>query len=432
LRRAGARDSGPSNIEATMRVLVCEPNVLRPYLEYAALTALAARAVTSDVTLCVSREARDTVSFDRFVRPLDGRVTVRADIEAPRRRSESYLPSRLCNRFAHWAFLQRHLRAVRPNYAILPSGDRVANMLAFLPKAVAAGADIEIVLHTSVIGQPGALSFEGRLRAQLIPRAPAVARFHFTDWTQYMEARRRYPSVSRKFRLAPNPVPIADLLSREDARRALGLPVQGRMAAVASPKTLQEIRPLLDLYTSEQLPDDWRLLIVGPMHPGVVDYIETELCEQRRDSRVILLENTTEDAAVFRAVSAADLVVGRLTPVPGVSTTCLKATVAGRRFLTASTPWSDMMASLGLGESFNDISRDAFLGKFRRAVEQSRTPIDAELVKRVRRFHSAEHFMEAISDRLRARMGLRSGASGLTWDWVRDAAAARARSSSVA
>lgn len=415
-----------------MRVLVCEPNVPRPYLEYAALTALAARAVTSDVTLCISRDARGTASYDRFVRPLEGRVTVQADIEAPRRRSESRLPARLWNRVAHWAFLHRHLRALRPDYVILPSGDRVANMLALLPKAVTTGADIEIVLHTSVVGQPGALSVEGRLRAQLIPRAPTVARFHFTDWTQYTEARRRYPSLSRKFRLVPNPVPMADLLGREDARRALGVPVQGRLAAVASPEPLQEMRPLLELYTNQQLPDDWRLLVVGPMHPGVSEFIDTELRHQRRNGRVILLENTIDDLAVSRALSAADLVVGRLTPAPGVSVTCLRAVVAGRRFLSASTPWIDMMASLGLGDSLTDTSRDAFREEFRRALEQSRTAIDSELVRRIRRFHSAEHFMEAISDRLRARLGLRGGAAGLTWDWVRDAAAARARSSSVA
>lgn len=415
-----------------MRVLVCEPNVPRPYLEYAALTALAARAVTSDVTLCISRDARGTASYDRYVRPLEGRVTVRADIDAPRRRSESRLPARLCNRVAHWVFLHRHLRALRPDYVILPSGDRVANMLALLPKAVTTGADIEIVLHTSVVGQPGALSVEGRLRAQLIPRAPTVARFHFTDWTQYAEARRRYPSLSRKFRLAPTPVPMADLLGREDARRALGLPVQGRLVAFASQEPLQEMRPLLELYANHQLPDDWRLMAVGPMHPGVSEYIETELRHQRRDGRVILLEDTAEDVAVFKALSAADLVVGRLTPVPGVSTTCLRAVVSARRFFSASTPWIDMMASLGLGDSFTESSRDAFQGKFKRAVEQSRTPINPELVRRIRRFHSVEHFMEAISDRLRARMGLRGGAAGLTWDWVRDAAAARTRSSSVA
>jgi hypothetical protein len=255
----------------------------------------------------------------------------------------------------------------------------------------------------------------------LIPRAPAVERFHFVDPTQYAEATRQHPTMASKFRSLSDPVDVFEPISREDARRQLGLPLDGRIAVIVGPTPRKAPWPLIELFGARMAPKDCRLLVAGRTPENVARRVRTELRDHIQRGQVLLMMDRTDEIDMHRAICAADLVIGRLTPVAGISAMCVRAAMAGRRFLAASSPWIDMMAGdLGLGDSFVDAGAAHFAATFRSALDRSMEPLKPEIVNRLRRFHSPENFKHAISDRVRARLGARSS-PGVTWDWVLEA-----------
>jgi hypothetical protein len=400
-----------------MRVLICEPQVPGHHLHYVSLAARAALTLTDDVVVGVAREAAGTFWFEHFLRPLEARCRLLTTHPGPRGGGEGGALGAVRQRLSYWSFFERYLLDVRPDHVILPSGDRTINVLSLLPKLANLGAEIEVVLHSSLLARRGSESVRARLREALLRSSP-VSRIHLTDPTQFaaaMKGRRR-----EKFRLLPDAVEQFEPVDRTTARERLGLPQDRRLALMVSPAPFKGAVALLKLFLEHRVPSDTQLVLSGTIHPVVQEYLER--VDTRARDRVIVLSGRTDEIDLHHAICAADLVVARLSGLHGTTAMCIRASLNGRRFFSASSSWVDAMArQLHLGDSFDAAQPSTLAAAFNHALDRAGEPLNADILSRLRQFHSEDTFVQRIAERLRERRGRPLPAAVPGWDWVSEA-----------
>src|SRR5262249_18706725 len=123
--------------------------------------------------------------------------------------------------------------------------------------------------------------------------APASV-IHLLDPVVYERLLHDDPSAHTRFRLMPDPVETPETTDRIAARRALGLPEDGRYVGCAGFIDLRKGIDLLIHALRDADVKDARLLLAGKHYPDVHNMLRGEFAPLVKDGRIISLDRLLE------------------------------------------------------------------------------------------------------------------------------------------
>lgn len=245
---------------------------------------------------------------------------------------------------------------------------------------------------------------------------------HFLDPIPYELICCQYPEQAHRFRLMPDPVESAPQISRDVARRKLGLPASGRYAGYLGLMSDRSAADrLLTAFRRTKLASEDRLLFAGPMSDDVRSCVNRDHGDLLGSGRVIKIERHLSLDEVMLGVMACDLVCIPAKFRMGSSSFLIRAATAGRPVLADNfgwTGWAIERFDLGWQVDLNDMP--AFARTFKVAMENAEGKTPSPAAERFVRFHSAENFKAHWTGGLRERLGLPADPNFVPWQWVLD------------
>jgi glycosyltransferase involved in cell wall biosynthesis len=173
---------------------------------------------------------------------------------------------------------------------------------------------------------------------ELILRCPWQI-VHLLDPWMYDPLKNR--SSRAEFRIIPEPVEPLPELSRDDARRALGVPTDGRYAAmIGLLRPGKGLEGLLESFARAKLAADDRMLLVGKMTEPVRRHIHERYDQLVREGRIVYIDRYVTDHELDCGFVAADIVTVTHNRLIGSSGTLLRAAHAGRMLVTTDYGWA--------------------------------------------------------------------------------------------
>lgn len=166
-------------------------------------------------------------------------------------------------------------------------------------------------------------------------QASPFDRLHLIDPVAFQALGRLPARWRRRLSLMPDPTPATAGVSRESARRALGLPLEGRyVGCVGYQDERKGIPALVAAFGRMQAGDGDLLLLAGRQSPAVRSLLAS--CDDRR---IISLDRYLTEEELDQAVSALDLMVTPYTGFDGSASICIRAAGAGRKVLAGRNGW---------------------------------------------------------------------------------------------
>jgi glycosyltransferase involved in cell wall biosynthesis len=243
---------------------------------------------------------------------------------------------------------------------------------------------------------------------------------HHLDPLAYGRLSEMSPGFFGRSRLMPDPVVPPLQASRQEARRRLGVPEDGRyVGSVGASDGRKGIDRLIRAFATAPLRPDDRLLLVGPVAAPVAGMLRTEFASLVRQRRIIAIDRYVTDEELDAGVLAMDLVC---TPYPrhiGSASIVIRAAVADRPVLASNFGWMGFVVprfSLGVTCDVGDSVR--FPDVLASALDDAERFQPAPAARRFVRYHSVENFAACWTQRLRERMGLPSAEQTVAWEWA--------------
>src|SRR3990172_9411957 len=206
-----------------MRVLVQQQFHPGHFYQYAAYLLPAVLECTNDVVVAVTPQGFRSTEFESYLAPFSGKV--RFDTSLPD--ADPALP--LAERLKVHRVLRRTVRAVAPDYVLIPSGDAEST---FMSAYRIAGAGS---VPSRVPCELGIHYGSGRPRDWLTTLnflASGATRVHLVNHLYYEQVR-RHRAARKVFRSLPSPVARHNL-GKIEGRRRLGLPEDGTYIGLAA------------------------------------------------------------------------------------------------------------------------------------------------------------------------------------------------------
>jgi glycosyltransferase involved in cell wall biosynthesis len=203
--------------------------------------------------------------------------------------------------------------------------------------------------------------------------------------------------IRRRVRLLPDPIAPNPRLPKDESRRRLGLPTDGRyLGIVGSLDPRKAIVELLAAFRAAASDREDRLLLAGKMHPVFRQVIADKYSDLVRNGQIHVLDRYLSQDEIFTALTALDVVC---TPYPGfgnLSATLLNAVSAGRPVLTHNFGWSKAMVErFRLGWSCSVLDRHEFERSIQVALEYGDDYRESESARSLLEFHSPTNFASA-------------------------------------
>jgi glycosyltransferase involved in cell wall biosynthesis len=222
----------------------------------------------------------------------------------------------------------------------------------------------------------------------------------------------------------PDPIERLMPVSREDARRSLGIPEQGRYIGCAG---LLDARKGIDLLLRafaagrDRLGPDDRVLLAGIVRPEIRAVIEQELPPELK-GRIVTLDRFLTTAELNTAIAAMDVVC---TPYPkhlhSVSIV-IRAAAAERMVLATGIGWMDRtIRQFSLGRTCDVRDIPTFGDAIATSLNESDSFVLTKAARRFVEFHAADNFASHWVAHLRERLDLPSERALIEWDWVLEA-----------
>ena len=254
------------------------------------------------------------------------------------------------------------------------------------------------------------------------------ARMHTIDPTVFTWARARGGRLGSLLHLLPDPVDDFTPVSKQVARRSLGIPEDGRyvgsVGAHAIPRKGSDL--LVEAFSAASLASNDRLLLVGPLGDKLRQRLQTEFSHLYRSERIVVVERYLSDQELMTALAAMDVVCTPYINHFGSSGIVLRAAQAGRPVLAPNQNWfAQMVPRFGLGHTADILEVPALAREIRNALERSGDFRVSPACRRLIEYSDAGNFARLWAARVRERMGLPVDPAVRTWDWVLEATANR-------
>jgi glycosyltransferase involved in cell wall biosynthesis len=401
-----------------MHLMIFDPHERGHYFTYVRYLLRGAQHAHT-VTLVLGNGVTQSVPFRQQLEPNLDRTRVDAAI-----RNQSWRDGRsLLEDFA--AACQRH----QPDHIWVPSGDlllRRCNTNYLLGKfKFAAGVEAECGLIELRFHWPPR-RWRGYLRQwferSLLRNGP-WARMHTIDPTVmgWVTAHRGRPGSGwERMFLMPEPLDPFVRIPKLAARRALGIPAEGRYVGSvgmhAIPRKGSHL--LLEAFGRARLRETDRLLLAGSVGHELEGRLQADYKHLLQKDRVVLVDRYLDDTDVMNSVAAVDVVCTPYFDHWGSSAIVLRAAQAGRPVLAPRQGWfADVIPRFGLGDTGPILEVQCLASALEQAFERSEQFHISAAGQRLVDYCSADNFAAHWAVRLRERLGL-SAQRLRTWEWV--------------
>ncbi len=404
-----------------MRVAVYDPTPTGHHFAYIALVMPALAEMASELILVTSESARRSPQFALHLGKVSDRFQVDSGIDEPAK-SETLRAT-----YRQFRSLCRAVERIQPNQLYVPYGDSVvpaASFGQFFGGWPRQSTESEVLLLRGGYRYPP-VSFRQNLTRRVSPRLVGFGpwdRVHHLNPDDLEVFKRQGGDLASRCRLMPDPVEPPSRLSRIEARRKMNLPEEGRFIGCAGSidgrkgidlllRAFQQARQVL-------APTD-RLLLAGPVEPGIRQLIELELQTELREERVLLVDRHLRVDEMNEAIAALDVVC---TPYPRhqhSASIVIRAAAHERYVLGNAIGWMEStIARFGLGSTCNVGDLDEFARAISKSLDASAEFALSEAGRRFATFHSSHNFSVHWAARLRERLGLPVDPTLTSWDWV--------------
>ncbi len=397
-----------------MRVLIFNPDERGHNFVFLKALVPALNDLNCDVTLALTKQGFDSTEFRAHLEPISNRF--KADC--------SLTPE--CGRGRRIAEMASAVRRTDAEHLLVPNAEPILAMLglygALGRPAMPATVPSEFTLIRADFAYPPSTLKQLAwywAKEQCINALPR-ATISLIDPVAHASIQRRGSCLAERIRLLPELLDKVAPIERDEARRRLNLPNQGRFLACAGRLDLRKgIGSLVQAFAKADLRANDRLLLAGELHPELLNLFQTRFGTMVRSKRILLMNRYLSDEELNWVLCASDVVaatylVGHSAPSGIIN----KAAVIGRPVLASRFGWSDyMVPEFGLG-TLTDIadpqvlSRDVAL-----ALEQSNSYMQSSRSLRLRDYLSPHNFAASWTAGISARLG-RPAPERRKWDWV--------------
>ena len=340
---------------------------------------------------------------------------------------------RAVDRFEATRNLLACLRAVRPDFALVPSAD--AQTLGLAAVQALGGAmrerfgPIEGTVHYGY-GFAAATRKE-RFKEQVYSRSYQHAPYAALNlvnfaYYEYAQARRLLPP--ERLRMVGDPVPQPTRIGRAAARRLLGLDPNGRYVGLFGALDRRKAVPeLLAAFRASALGSSVRLVLGGRLDPEYAKLLDEQYGDLVRNGSIAVMDRFLSDAELECAYQALDLAIIPYYRFPGLASLALKAVAAGTPLIVNDYGWMKaLIRRFDVGRATDILNVGRFADCLRDSLADNLDRPQHEGVRRLLAFHETSNFLARMTSGLRRAAGAPAQAD-LSWEWVLDALPAERR-----
>jgi glycosyltransferase involved in cell wall biosynthesis len=232
----------------------------------------------------------------------------------------------------------------------------------------------------------------------------------------------RGPKTTTEFRVIPEPVEPLPQVSREEARRILGAPLDGRyVAMIGGIRPNKGLDGLLAAFSRAKLAADDRMLLVGSMDDTIRKLVYEQYGALHRQGRIVCVDRYVTDHELDAGFIAANVVAVTHEKLIGSSGTLVRAAHAGTPLVTTNYGWAGWATrTFELGTTANVADIDALSAALENAFKTCTSYRISEKGERFCRFHTLAnwkaHWVAGIGRDCGIPLGDLSGR--LEWNWA--------------
>jgi glycosyltransferase involved in cell wall biosynthesis len=407
---------------ASTKCLIYECDVSGHRLQHVRHLTDALLSIGCDVTMVLLENAREREEFRVHLAPIESQFELQAVLPA----------GPLKNFFSAKQRVQEILAAnarVEPDWVYVPLADMLTQAAAVHSLVHGSGEfrrrPIEAQVMRGRYAYP-AKSLKARAgcfasRSLMLHSPWRVT--HILDTLVYDNL--RSSSTTTEYRLIPEPVEELPPVDRFEARKALGIPTDGRyVASVGGMGPRKGIDLLLAAFARAKLQADDRMLLVGKMAPPIREMIARDYGDLVRAGRLLTVDRYVSDFELGCGFLAGDVLV---TPHPrqiGSSGTLVRSVAANRPIVASDFGWVGWVTEkFGLGKAVRVEDTNAFAAALESMIVKSSADAMSEGARRFKQYHTVHnqkaHWVALLGEQLGLPLG--ELANRVDWQWVLDA-----------
>lgn len=399
-----------------MRILVYQHFHPGHHLSFVGHLLPALGELGAEVVVALTEEGLASQEFEQFLAA--HREWVRFDASLPPWRDRVTRNRRLQMHLD----LRNEIRRCRPDYVLVPSGDQHTIMMGLFHLTglggLPGGRPGEVGIHWG--RGHGATTPKERVKDVVDWLKLALAgwdQVHVANPLFYEQILARGGLLADRATLMPCPVSAGPSADRLDSRRALGLPIDGRLITIAGAIDHRKAVPeVLRAFRAAVLPPNDRILVAGAIHPAHRRTIERDFADLVRTDRVLLIDRFLTSAEYRLALASADVVCAPYPRFTAVSAVLLEGLAAGRPVLANEQGWcGEMVRRFQSGWSCDIEDPEALARTLRTAFEGCHAYQPTAATERLVAFHSPDNFGASWVRRLRTLLGLPPSAAWRSW-----------------
>lgn len=391
-----------------MRVVIAEAQYIGHYYTYVRRVLESVRDLAQDVTLLVSPEGLKSREFETNLRPFLGGVEVRDSLRMPR--------GGMFRGAGDMVRLVRDaVRSTRADHLLVPSADNVAQAVGiaslvawrpFRPPVQAEGllTKLSFVYPEAERTIPSPLIVRGLLRSPW-------TRLHTIDLLAWVWLKNRAPRLAERFSVIPDPVEDFAVLTHREARRALGIPEDGRYLVCPGILIYRKgVGLLLEAFLAARTEASDRILLAGPVGDDVAATLrDPRFAPLVRDQRVVVVDRYLNVEEMGQAFCAGDVTVCPYPQQWHPSSIAIKSLACHRPILGADSFWlGQMIPAFGMGWTVPVHDPPVFSQGIETALAGAAAWRRSEAAGELVAWQSVENFRNCWSEGLRSRLGLAS------------------------
>ena len=404
-----------------MRLLVYEQWEGGHYYNYLEHIIPKAASIADRVIVCVTARAYSTNFFqERFqhIARLDNVVFY------PELKTENpALPIR--DRLKILRSLYSAIKLHSPDYVMIPSADSqhllhgLLGLLSLEKKPT--NIPIEATLHYNY--GPGIKRLRDEVKGliyNLSYRGSTWAYLNFVN-AHYFDSVKEKPNVwVNRACLVPDPVPQPSVMTKEEARAMLGIPLCRKyIGFLGFLDRRNNVSQLLQAFIRADLSHDCTLLLAGKAPESLRVLINNHYREWIAMGRIIFIDRFLTDVELLNGYQALDVCCIPRINFPGLSSLALKSVVSRCPLLVHDFGWLGyIVKKFSLGNTCNMANTNDFARAIFKSLEESSDFFLVEAARKLIQFHSVDNFSEHMIYRMVSYFNIPYEDKRLTWEWV--------------
>jgi glycosyltransferase involved in cell wall biosynthesis len=399
-----------------MRTLVYEPRVGGHFLNLAGQVASALSQAGSESHIAVSANAPGRLEYESAVEPLRGSVQIHATIAFDDRGSARSIARR------SYAELTRLVLEIRPDRVYLPTGDAVVQLMGIARllgrDGVLKRTHVEVLLMNGAVGHPELLTRREHWKRRISYRVAKLGCHTLYHLNPFVPDWERSQGIHEGAwaRTMPDPVEVV-AIDKAEARRALGLPLEARIAGMVGRLDRRKgADVLIQAFSRAALGPRDHLLLWGPCAPEVRPELDRVMQHPELRERVLFRDTVLGTDEFYQAIAAMDLLALPYTSPIGSSSIVIRAAAAGRPVVTTSGGWAGrVLGMFPLGWTFDGPDPTKLAAILPSCLAEAENWVRTASVSRFVEYNSPRNFAAHWADGFRAANGLPRDVAYLSW-----------------